>query len=132
MDRGEQAGGVKVTNVFYQVWDAKGWDKVGAPDMEDVQGSAGLGDQSDVGYQGKRQIKEEPRCNDNPWLIWKPLFPMTSISQNIPENQKEGRGVAEERKLVLESSVCKAQAFTDRRAIRFLLRTYLLFLYILF
>lgn len=54
MDGGEQAGGVKVTNVFDQVWDAKGWDIVGAPDMGDVQCSTGLGDQSDVGYQGKR------------------------------------------------------------------------------
>lgn len=74
-------------------------------------------------------MKEEPRCNDSPWLIWKPLFPMTSISQNIPENQKESRGVAEERKSVLESSVSKAQAFTDRRAIQFLLRTYFSFTY---
>lgn len=84
---------------MYQEWDAKGWDKVGTPDIEDVLCSAGLGDQSDLGYQGKRWKKQEPGCHESTWLIWKPLFLTTSISQNIPENQQEGRGVSKEPKI---------------------------------
>ena len=36
MDVGSKAGGVKIKNIVYQVWDVKCWDKVEVPDIGDV------------------------------------------------------------------------------------------------
>lgn len=56
----------------------------------------------------------------------------SSVSQNIAETQKEGKGTSKEAKQVPESSVNRAQALTDTGGIQFPLKTYLFFLYVLF
>lgn len=53
-----KAGDVKTKNVFYQAWDAKGWDKVGAPGVEDIQCYADLGINQTWGIKQRDRVRK--------------------------------------------------------------------------